>query len=138
MQTTKAEPPLRPAAAARREPSPRSRTRRIENPDRPPIDAADLPPLDEAPHAPQRPTQFAAPGGSSEPPASGLGPPVPLWRAQASNAAPPPAAAADANTRECRPYTSSTTLTGRGLRVEGIACRGSDGQWRLVSEVPLR
>jgi surface antigen len=69
-----------------------------------------------------------------------LGPPVPLWRAQASNAPPAPtaaAAAADSTTRECRPYTSSTTLTGRGLRVEGIACRGSDGQWRLVSEVPL-
>ncbi len=62
---------------------------------------------------------------------------MPLWRAQASNAPPPPAAA-EPSTRECRPYTSSTTLTGRGLRVEGIACRGSDGQWRLVSEVPLR
>src|SRR5229473_4092695 len=89
------------------------------------------------PPAPQRPTPFAAPAGSSEPPGGALGPPVPLWRAQASNAAPSPAAA-EPSTRECRPYTSSTTLTGRGLRVEGIACRGSDGQWRLVSEVPLR
>jgi surface antigen len=73
-----------------------------------------------------------------------LGPPVPLWRAQQANNAPPPVAsaatpaAADAGNRECRPYTSSTTLTGRGLRVEGIACRGNDGQWRLVSEVPMR
>jgi hypothetical protein len=136
-QTAKAEPPPRPAP---REPPPPSRARPIENRDLPPIDAADLPPLDAAPAAPQRPTQFAAPGGSSEPPTGGLGPPVPLWRAQASNALPPPTAAAnavDTNTRECRPYTSSTTLTGRGLRVEGIACRGSDGQWRLVSEVPL-
>ncbi len=136
-RTAKAEPPPRPAAPARREPSPASRTRPIENPDRPPIDAADLPPLDEPPPAPQRPTPFAAPAGSSEPPGGALGPPVPLWRAQASNAAPSPAAA-EPSTRECRPYTSSTTLTGRGLRVEGIACRGSDGQWRLVSEVPLR
>src|SRR5713101_8080050 len=136
-RTAKAEPPPRPAAPARREPSLASRTRPIENPDRPPIDAADLPPLDEPPPAPQRPTPFAAPAGSSEPPGGALGPPVPLWRAQASNAAPSPAAA-EPSTRECRPYTSSTTLTGRGLRVEGIACRGSDGQWRLVSEVPLR
>src|SRR5216683_1910413 len=136
-RTSKAEPPPRPAAPARREPSLASRTRPIENPDRPPIDAADLPPLDEPPPAPQRPTPFAAPAGSSEPPGGALGPPVPLWRAQASNAAPSPAAA-EPSTRECRPYTSSTTLTGRGLRVEGIACRGSDGQWRLVSEVPLR
>ncbi len=139
-QTAKAEPLSRPAATARREPSPANRTRPIENSDLPPIDAADLPPLDEAPPpAPQRPTQFAAPGGSSVPPAGALGPPVPLWRAQANNAPPPAAApAAEPNTRECRPYTSSTTLTGRGLHVEGIACRGSDGQWRLVSEVPLR
>jgi hypothetical protein len=137
-QTAKAEPP----APARREPNTANRGRPIENPDNPPIDAADLPPLDDAPSAPQR---YAAPSGSSEPSAGGIGAPIPLWRAQADNA-PPPAAAATAtaaadagpSTRECRPYTSSTTLTGRGLRVEGIACRGNDGQWRLVSEVPLR
>jgi hypothetical protein len=142
-RAAKAEPPPPVREPARRESGPASRTRPIENSDNPPIDAADLPPLDQAPPAPQRPTQFAAPSGSSQPPAGGLGPPVPLWRAQASNPPPPPPAAAqatatEASNRECRPYTSSTTLTGRGLRVEGIACRGTDGQWRLVSEVPLR
>jgi hypothetical protein len=143
-RTAKVEPPPRRAEPVRQEPSQASRPRPTEPPDNPPIDAADLPPLDAAP-APQRPTQLAAPNGSSQPPAGGLGPPVPLWRAQQANNNPPPAqaapaatpASADAGNRECRPYTSSTTLTGRGLRVEGIACRGNDGQWRLVSEVPL-
>jgi hypothetical protein len=134
----KAEPPPRPAPLPRREAPQESRPAAIENRDRPPIDAADLPPLDEPAPAPRPTQQAAAPYGSSEPRADSLGPPVPLWRAQASNAPPPPATAAVADkARECRPYTSSTTLTGRGLRVEGIACRGTDGQWRLVSEVPL-
>lgn len=142
-RTVKVEPPPHRAQPPQREPSLASRGH-PSNSDDPPIDAADLPPLDEAPPAPQPPTQFAAPSRSSGPPAGGLGPPVPLWHAQQANNAPPPAApastpaAADAGNRECRPYTSSTTLTGRGLRVEGIACRGNDGQWRLVSEVPLR
>jgi hypothetical protein len=143
-RTAKAEPPPRRAEPARHEPSQASRSRPSEPSDNPPIDAADLPPLNEAP-APQRPTQLAGPNGSSQPPAGGLGPPVPLWRAQQANNNPPQQqaaaattpASADAGNRECRPYTSSTTLTGRGLRVEGIACRGNDGQWRLVSEVPL-
>ncbi|HKW54521.1 MAG TPA: hypothetical protein VJO12_12575, partial [Stellaceae bacterium] len=133
--------PRQRAEPARHEPSLARRPRPSENSDNPPIDAADLPPLDEAP-APQRPTQRAAPSGSSQPAAGSLGPPVPLWRTQQANNNPLPVpaatpASADAGNRECRPYTSSTTLTGRGLRVEGIACRGSDGQWRLVSEVPL-
>ena len=143
-RTAKAEPPPRRAEPARHEPIQVSRPRPNEPSDNPPIDAAELPPIDEAP-APQRPTQVAAPNGSSQPPVGGLGPPVPLWRSQqqANNNPPQEAtaatpASADAGNRECRPYTSSTTLTGRGLRVEGIACRGNDGQWRLVSEVPLR
>ncbi|HWG80494.1 MAG TPA: hypothetical protein VN681_12005 [Stellaceae bacterium] len=146
-RTAKAELPRPPRRAepARHAPSAVSRPHPSEPSDNPPIDATDLPPLDEAP-APQRPTQLATPNGSSQPPVNGLGPPVPLWRSQqASNNLPPPQtataatpASADAGNRECRPYTSSTTLTGRGLRVEGIACRGNDGQWRLVSEVPLR
>jgi len=145
-RTAKAEAPPRRAEPARHEPRQASRPRPSEPSDNPPIDAADLPPLDNAP-APQRPTQLAAPSGSSQP-AGGLGPPVPLWHSQqqANNtppSAPQPAAvaapaSADVGNRECRPYTSSTTLTGRGLRVEGIACRGNDGQWRLVSEVPMR
>src|SRR6185437_11189579 len=108
--------PPRRAEPVRHEPSQASRQPPSEPPDNPPIDAADLPPLDAAP-APQRPTQLAVPSGSSQPPAGGLGPPVPLWRAQQqqANNNPPPAAAtpasADTGNRECRPYTSSTTLT---------------------------
>jgi surface antigen len=51
---------------------------------------------------------------------------------------PAPVAAAAVGQRECRPYTSSTTLSGRSITVQGIACRDGDGQWRLVSEVPAR
>ncbi len=105
----------------------------------PPIDAADLPPLDEVPAA-NPPVAAAAPPNPA-PPASPaaptLGPPVALRPLPASGGR-PAAALADPNPRECRPYTSNTTLTGRGAAVQGIACRGPDGQWRLVSEVPIR
>jgi surface antigen len=47
-------------------------------------------------------------------------------------------AAANPNQRECRPYTADTTLSGSRAPVQGIACRGADGQWRLVSETPAR
>jgi hypothetical protein len=103
----------------------------------PPIDAADLPPL-PASTAPQ--DQLTGNVVAPRPPAPprpepetavALGPPVPLGRTAANSPA------GTANTRECRPYTSDTSVTGRGLAVQGIACRGRDGQWRLVSEVPL-
>ena len=122
--------------------------------DRPPVDASDLPPLDTAAPAPPAETAtqqtiavLPPPARSSTPP---IGPPVQLVRSQASapaglSGSPVVPVQAAANTpappsvqRECRPYTSDTTLSGRSLRVEGIACRGPDGQWRLVSEAPIR
>jgi hypothetical protein len=83
------------------------------------MDAADLPPLDSP--APLRPAS--------------AGIPTPLVRrldaATGTSAAPPPPT-------ECRPYTSTTTLSGREAEVQGIACRDRDGQWHLVSETPPR
>jgi hypothetical protein len=100
-------------------------------PQAPPIDAADLPPLDGSAPPPPPPAP-AAPAQASDP-APAIGPPVQLARQQ------PPAAAAEApasDQHECRPYTAETTLTGRNVAVQGMACRDSDGKWRLVSEVP--
>jgi surface antigen len=108
----------------------------------PPVDAADLPPLPQ-------PSPAAVPAAAVPPPPPPLGPPMQLVRSPAGvptalsgGTAVPVQAAANAPAqpaqRECRPYTSDTTLSGRSLRVEGIACRGPDGQWRLVSEAPLR
>jgi hypothetical protein len=81
----------------------------------PPIDATELPPLDQSAAPPRA-------GG-------GAGPSI-------AAAAQTPAAAPV--NRECRPYTAESPLGGRGLAVQGIACRDADGTWRLVSEVPLR
>jgi hypothetical protein len=89
----------------------------------PPIDATDLPPLEPATRA--------------EPPADRPG-----SGSSVTAAAPPiaitPAAQTAPEQRECRPYTAETPIAGRGLAVQGIACRDADGAWRLVSEVPLR
>ncbi|HEX7968605.1 MAG TPA: hypothetical protein VF502_10315 [Stellaceae bacterium] len=145
-----AKPPPRAAAAAKPKPPPRiakvepvapkapGPLGRPQQGGGPPIDAQDLPPLDDVPAAKAPlPVETAAP--SSAPPAAGaLGPPVPLRALPASGSMAPGAATAVPNPRECRPYTSNTTLTGRGAAVQGIACRGPDGQWRLVSEVPVR
>lgn len=132
----------------------------------PPIDADELPPLPASsaplalvpPAVPPPPpfpppTAPAAQAAPSAPPAAApsvqegvaTGPPMQLVRqaAQASpgaNGAGAPVAAASAATpqRECRPYTSTTTLTGNAVPVQGIACRDGNGPWRLVSEVPAR
>jgi hypothetical protein len=101
----------RPAREARLTPA-RRRRAEPEAERGPPIDATDLPPLEPEPRA--------------APQAPGLG------IAAAAQAAAPPAQ------RECRPYTADTPLAGRGVAVQGIACRDADGAWRLVSEVPLR
>ena len=114
----------------------------------PPIDAGDLPPLEEgASTAPSRETAVA-PAPAPATAASPVGPPIRLLGgpgapAPASGNTVPttPAATAGANgsnPRECRPYTADTTLSGGRAPVQGIACRGADGQWRLVSEVPAR
>ncbi len=95
----------------------------------PPIDAADLPPL-EGPSQPPPPPAAAPAPVSEAPPAPAIGPPLRLTRQTAVTAQ------AAADRRDCRPYTADTTLTGRSVAVQGMACRDSDGQWRLVSEVP--
>jgi periplasmic protein TonB len=126
----------------------------------PPIDADELPPLPPSsaplarvpPPVPPPPpfpppAAPAAQAAASAPVAApsiqeraATGPPMQLVRqpAQAANGAGAPAASAATPQRECRPYTSTTTLTGNAVPVQGIACRDGDGPWRLVSEVPAR
>jgi len=90
----------------------------------PPVDAADLPPLEHAPS-----TAVAAPAHAA------TGAPIPLVPRQ------PPERLSGSTTptpRECRPYTGTTTLSGREAPVQGLACRDSDGQWHLVSETTPR
>ena len=119
----------------------------------PPIDAGDLPPLEEgtqaaapkeapgvaavpAPAAPVTSASPSAPTAAVGPPTRLFGQPAPVSGSTASGK---PAAAvnnAPPNPRECRPYTADTTLSGSKAPVQGIACRGADGQWRLVSEAP--
>jgi hypothetical protein len=118
----------------------------------PPIDAADLPPLDP-------PTKLVAPAGPSttatlEPtdgatgrPGQPLGPPVPLTRPRIPSengvgpSAPPtgpPQSAAARPSQECVPYISDRSLLGGRGSVQGIACRDPDGRWRVLSEAPGR
>ena len=128
----------------------------------PPIDADELPPLPASsaplglvPPAVPPPPPFPPPAAAqAAPPPSAAaatlqngvatGPPVQLVRqpvqaAPAANGAGAPAAASAATPqRECRPYTSTTTLTGNAVPVQGIACREGDGPWRLVSELPAQ
>jgi hypothetical protein len=82
----------------------------------PPIDATDLPPLD-----PDHPPRAARPAAAQAPAVAAASPGTPAATAG----------------RECRPYTAETPLAGRGVAVQGIACRDADGTWRLVSEVPV-
>ena len=108
----------------------------------PPVDINDLPRL---PPEQSQPSSAPAPSPAiGAPSGSTIGPPVRLVRQpeappSASDGGVPVAVSATAGSqRECRPYTSSTTLTGRAVAVQGIACRDGDGQWRLVSEAPQR
>jgi hypothetical protein len=139
-----------PSETAERAPAKRVANARpeAEPSDHPPFDATDLPPLDGKLTPPQDAEDAPTPrngGGSEIQDASNaaIGRPTPLFGTQArvtvpaSAPAQPQMASASANQRECRPYTSERTLTGRGLPVQGIACRDADGQWRLVSEAPL-
>lgn len=137
-------PAAKPQVAAASHPPPRTprASARVEVPPlRPPIDATDLPPLDEP--APKPTMAFSPPmppQPSPAPPAPqpvaaaptplvpAIGPPRRLTRAPS-----PIEQEAAGGRRECRPYTANSTLAGNG-----IACRDGDGQWRLVSEVPLR
>ncbi|HEV2551884.1 MAG TPA: hypothetical protein VGU20_31535 [Stellaceae bacterium] len=138
----------RPAAAAATAQDSRAPVREARA--HPPVDAGDLPPLEEG-ATPTSSREPAAPAPTSPPATaatSAVGPPIRLLGrpgapAPASGNTVPttPAATAGGNSsnpRECRPYTADTTLSGGRAPVQGIACRGADGQWRLVSEVPAR
>lgn len=150
-KTTRTPPP---SDTAERAPAKRVANARpeAEPSDHPPFDATDLPPLDGKLTPPQDAEDAPTPrngGGSGSTEVqdasnAAIGRPTPLFGTQARATVPaaapaqPQMASASANQRECRPYTSERTLTGRGLPVQGIACRDADGQWRLVSEAPLR
>ncbi len=153
-----------PPAPAPRETAPRETARSdtvtapAATPDstsRPPLDATDLPPLPDDPLLAPPPA-----AGSSAPPAqealapttpapappTALGPPRSILTPAPANPAPaadpPPQArtstTAPASDRECRVYTAETTLLGNKAPVHGLACRGPDGHWHLVSEVPAQ
>jgi hypothetical protein len=128
-QAPAAASPLRARPAAPREPGDLG----------PPIDLADLPDLP--------PGETAAPSSS----------PAPLERRQsptptlASTSAarmhgptsllPPslnaPASAQQAGSSEvCRSYTSMKTLLGQQRQVSGLACRDTNGQWQIITELP--
>jgi surface antigen len=36
----------------------------------------------------------------------------------------------------CRAYTSMKTLLGQPRPVSGVTCRGQDGQWHIITELP--
>lgn len=132
---------------------------------RPPEPANTVPPaaalgapialLGPAGSTPAPPPPAAPPPASGRPQSTGgaVGPPVPLLppavsqsqqalpgesEAAAAPDRPMPAAAARPEDRQCRPYTSDTTLMGQRVPVRGMACRETDGRWHLVSELPLR
>jgi hypothetical protein len=42
-----------------------------------------------------------------------------------------------ADGRVCRIYNSTKTVLGRPQQVTGLACKGSDGRWQLVTEAPV-
>jgi hypothetical protein len=60
--------------------------------------------------------------------------PMPLPPAAAGAGSSTPARNPATDGRECRPYTSTTSLMGQERRVSGLACRLPDGRWKLVSE----
>jgi hypothetical protein len=85
-----------------------------------PSDAADLPPLEAAAGA-AAPVPNEVPPHAAQPTSGGS-----LSTAPASVEAP--------TSSNCRAYTAQTSITGRNVPVRGVACRGPDGQWRMVSE----
>jgi hypothetical protein len=103
----------------------------------PPIDAADLPPLDPAPAAPSS-RQAVLPSATPRTPSVGapllLVTPPPErgsgGTAQRESTGPtsPPSLS------DCVPYTADTSMSGRSEPVQGLACRDARGQWRRASE----
>jgi hypothetical protein len=109
----------------------------------PPIDATDLPPLDGATPVPTQRSEAppslddrlapTTPDPRAQREASVAALPLPPAAAGSGNSV-PARAPATADGRECRPYTSTTSLMGQERRVSGLACRLPDGRWKLVSE----
>lgn len=157
---TAAPPPPTPA-----KPRPARRTARVENESkrlmereleaggthtneavsRPPIDAQDLPPLDGPAPTPPPPQQDHAaalpPPPPQAAPAAAPGPPIPLRRAAddpslTGSSDMPGLVSTAALSRDCHSYTADSSLSGRQIPVQGTVCRDSEGQWRVVSEVP--
>jgi hypothetical protein len=101
----------------------------------PPIDLADLPPGETAaPSSSPAPLerQSPAPTLASTSAARMHGP---------TSLLPPslnaPASAQQAGSSEvCRSYTSMKTLLGQQRQVSGLACRDTNGQWQIITELP--
>lgn len=102
----------------------------------PPIDLADLPPGEtvtpssspaprETQPAAATPTLASAAAARMHGPTSLL-PPSP-------NA---PASAQAGSSEVCRSYTSTKTLLGQQRQVSGLACRDTNGQWQIITELP--
>jgi hypothetical protein len=94
--------------------------------DAPPFGAADLPPLDSA--------AAPSPGGTAVAAAAptGLHGPTSLLPSTSVATATPPAPPIEV----CRAYTSMKTLLGQPRPVSGVTCRGQDGQWHIITELP--
>jgi hypothetical protein len=95
--------------------------------DAPPLNVADLPPLDSYT---AKPSSAGTAVAAAAP--AGLHGPTSLLPPTAMAAATPPAPA----TEVCRAYTSMKTLLGQSRAVSGVTCRGQDGQWHIITELP--
>jgi surface antigen len=51
-----------------------------------------------------------------------------------ASAAPSPGSAGGGEA--CHSYTATRTLLGQPRQVSGLACRDSNGQWQIISELP--
>ncbi|MDB5411217.1 MAG: hypothetical protein JWL84_6129 [Rhodospirillales bacterium] len=102
---------------------------------------ASLPPGYVSPSAPAQNAPTAAPGTLSRPMSllpSSRGAAAP---AVADNGLPQGASlsgdqSATSDGRVCRIYNSTKTVLGRPQAVTGLACKGGDGRWQLVTEAP--
>jgi hypothetical protein len=136
--------PPRVAAAPRPSETRASEPARAAPRNGPPIDATDLPPLEgaaaaaparQAESAPSLDDRLAPTQADPRPQREASAAPLALPSTAAGSGSTAPARApANAEGRECRPYTSTTSLMGQERRVSGLACRLPDGRWKLVSE----
>jgi hypothetical protein len=132
--TTLARAPA-PRDLAPRDLAPRDSSTR-DNMRGPPIDLADLPPGETvAPSSSPAPLEqhppAAAPSLASAAAARMHGPTSLL--PPSPNA---PASAQAGSSEVCRSYTSTKTLLGQRRQVSGLACRDTNGQWQIITELP--